>query len=62
MASLFRQCLNRLIKDMTKSITKELNHNKSGKDIFDIITINNITKIVKPTSIEGGIKYAFSYR
>ena len=60
MASLFRQCLNRLIKDMTKSITKELNHNKSGKDIFDIITINNITKVVKPTSIEGGIKYALA--
>ena len=60
MASLFRQCLNRLVKDMTKSIIKELNHNKSNKEIFEIITINNIYKIVKSTSIEGGLKYSLA--
>tara|TARA_Y100000816_G_scaffold190961_1_gene139149 strand:- start:1115 stop:5230 length:4116 start_codon:yes stop_codon:yes gene_type:complete len=60
MASLFRQCLNRLVKDMTKSIIKELNHNKSNKEIFEIITSNNIYKIVKSTSIEGGLKYSLA--
>jgi DNA-directed RNA polymerase II subunit RPB2 len=59
-ASLFRQCLNRLVKDLQRSIGKELNHNKSGKDIFELITINNIYKIIKSTSIEGGIKYSLA--
>ena len=58
MASLFRQCFNRLVKDMKKSISKELKSNKSGKDVFDIINTNNIYKIIKPTLIEGGLKYA----
>ena len=60
MASLFRQCFNRLVKDMKKSISREFTNNKSGKDVFDIININNIYKIIKPTFIEGGLKYALS--
>lgn len=59
-ASLFRQCLNRLVKDLQRSVGKELNHNKSGKDVFELITINNIYKIIKSTSIEGGIKYSLA--
>lgn len=61
MASLFRQCLNRLVKDMKKSISKEINVNKkSRKDVFEVININNIYKIIKPTIIEGGLKYALA--
>ena len=60
MASLFRQCFNKLVKDMVKSIAKEVNGNKSGKDLLEIITINNIYKIVKPTIIDGGLKYALA--
>ena len=59
-ASLFRQCLNRLVKDLQRSVGKELNHNKSGKDFFELVTINNIYKIIKSTSIEGGIKYSLA--
>lgn len=58
--SLFRQCVNRLAKDMQRSIMKELNHNKSKKDFFELVTINNITKVIKATSIEGGIKYSLA--
>lgn len=58
--SLFRQCVNRLAKDMQRSIMKELNHNKSKKDFFELITINNIYKVIKATSIEGGIKYSLA--
>ena len=60
MASLFRQCFNKLVKDMVKSIAKEVNGNKSGKDLLEIITTNNIYKIVKPTIIDGGLKYALA--
>ena len=59
-ASLFRQSFNRLVKDMKKCISKELKSNKSGKDALNLININNIYKIVKPTLIEGGLKYAFA--
>ena len=58
--SYFRQCFNRLMKDIKKSILKELKSNKSGKDVFEIINVNNIYKIVKPTLIEGGLKYALA--
>ena len=60
MAGLFRQCFNRLVKDIKKSISKELKSNKSGKDVFDIINSNNIYKIVKPTIIEGGLKFSLA--
>lgn len=60
MASLFRQNFNRLVKDMKKSISKELKSNKSGKDVFEIINVNNIYKIIKSTMIEGGLKYALA--
>ena len=60
MASLLRQCVNRLIKDTQRSIEKELSTNKSNKDIFEIITINNIYKFIKPTSIDGGLKYSLA--
>lgn len=60
MASLLRQCINRLTKDMQRSIEKELQHNKSDKDIFDLVNINNIYKFVKPTSVEGGLKYSLA--
>ena len=60
LASLFRQCFNKLVKDIVKSLTKEIKNNKSDKDIFEIINSNNIYKIVKPTIIDGGMKYALA--
>ena len=60
MALLFRQCFNKLVKDLIKGITKEVNGNKSNKDFFELININNIYKVVKPTIIDGGLKYALA--
>jgi DNA-directed RNA polymerase II subunit RPB2 len=69
LAGLFRQCLTRLIKEIQKSIHKELNNKnilknidnkKSNVDIFDIINSDNIYKIIKATSIESGIKYSLA--
>ena len=45
LASQFRQCFNKLVKDMVKSLTREIKNNKSKRDIFDLITSNNIYKI-----------------
>ena len=59
-ASIVRQSTNRQIKDIKKSILKELKSNKSGKDTFDIITPDNIYKMIKSTIIEGGLKYALA--
>ena len=45
---------------MVKNLTKEIKNNKSEKGVFDIITNNNIYKIIKPTIIDGGMKYALA--
>ena len=66
LANLFRQCLNTLIKEMTKNITTEIKNvidNTRGvvtKEILDVITINNIYKIVKPACVENGMKYSMA--
>jgi DNA-directed RNA polymerase II subunit RPB2 len=56
----FRQCFNKLVKDMVKSITREIKHNKSRREIFGLINSNNIYKFIKPTILEGGLKYALA--
>ena len=56
----FRQCFNKVVKDMVKSITREIKNNKSRRDVFELITNNNIYKIIKPTIIDGGMKYALA--
>ena len=60
LASLFRQCFNKLVKDIVKNLTKEIKNSKGNKDIFKIITNDNMYKIVKPNIIEGGLKYALA--
>lgn len=66
LASLFRQCLNSLVKEMIKGISKEMK-NVVNKDtgvvtheILDVITINNIYKVVRPTCVENGMKYSMA--
>jgi len=60
LASLFRQCFNKLVKDIVKNLSKEIKNSKGNKDIFKIITNDNMYKIVKPNIIEGGLKYALA--
>jgi DNA-directed RNA polymerase II subunit RPB2 len=69
LAGLFRSCMSRLVKEIQKSIHKELNNKnilknigskKTHADIFDIINSDNIYKIIKATSIESGIKYSLA--
>ena len=60
--NLFRNYFNKLIKDMQKQITREINNGswKSSYDYSNIINHTNIYKILKSTTIENGIKRALA--
>ena len=60
--NLFRNYFNKVVKDMQKQITREINNGswKSREDYNNIITLTNIYKIVKSSTIENGIKRALS--
>lgn len=60
--NLFRNYLNKLVKDMQKQIIREINTGswKYHEDYLHIITNTNIYKIVKSTTIENGIKRALA--
>ena len=60
--NLFRNYLNKLVKDVQKSTIREINTGswKSSEDYKNIINTTNIYKIVKSTTIENGIKRALA--
>jgi len=60
--NLFRNYFNKLVKDMSKQIIREINNGswKSTDDYMSIINNTNIYKIIKSTTIENGIKRALA--
>jgi len=60
--NLFRNYFNKLVKDMQKAVVREINNGswRSTEDYGNIINMTNIYKIVKPTTIENGIKRALA--
>ena len=60
--NLFRNYFNKLVKDMSKQIIKEINTGswRSTDDHMSIVNKTNIYKIIKSTTIENGIKRALS--
>ena len=60
--NLFRNYFNKLVKDMSKQIVREINNGswKSNEDYMNIINRTNIYKIIKSTTIENGIKRALA--
>ena len=60
--NLFRNYFNKLVKDMSKQIIREINNGswKSRDDYLNIINMTNIYKIVKSNTIENGIKKALA--
>ena len=60
--NLFRNYFNKLVKDMTKQVIREINTGswRSNYDYYSIINNTNIYKIIKSTTIENGIKRALS--
>jgi DNA-directed RNA polymerase beta subunit/intein/homing endonuclease len=62
LANLFRQYYGKLIKDCKNMIYKELNSGmwKSAQNIDSLINNHTIYKIIKPTTIESGLKYGLA--
>ena len=60
--NLFRNYFNKLVKDMTKQVIREINSGswRSTDNFMNIINRTNIYKIVKSTTIENGIKRALA--
>jgi DNA-directed RNA polymerase II subunit RPB2 len=62
MNNLFRNYFNKDVKDIQKRVIREINNGswKSTEDYTSIITLTNIYKIVKSSTIENGLKRALS--
>ena len=60
--NLFRNYINKLVKDMEKQVIKEINTGswKSTDDYLSIINLTNIYKIIKSMTIENGLKRALA--
>jgi len=60
--NLFRNYFNKVVKDMTKQVIREINTGswRSTEDYLNIINKTNVYKIIKSTTIENGIKRALS--
>jgi DNA-directed RNA polymerase II subunit RPB2 len=60
--NLFRNYFNKVVKDMSKQIIKEINTGswRSTYDYGNIVNHTNIYKIIKSSTIENGIKRALS--
>lgn len=60
--NLFRNYFNKLVKDLQKLSSKEINHGswRSTNDYENIINYTNIYKIIKSSTIETGIKRALA--
>ncbi len=61
-SNLFRQYYGKMVKDAKNMIYKELNSGmwKSSSNLENLINKNNIYKIIKPTTIESGLKYGLA--
>lgn len=62
LANLFRQYYGRVVKDVKNMIYKEINNGswRVSNDLSNLINKSNIYKIVKPSTIESGLKYGLA--
>ncbi len=60
--NLFRNYFNKLVKDMQKQVVREINYGswRSKEEYLNILNMTNIYKIIKPTTIENGLKRALA--
>ena len=60
--NLFRNYFNKVVKDMSKQVIREINNGswRSTENFLGIINRTNIYKIIKSTTIENGIKRALA--
>jgi DNA-directed RNA polymerase II subunit RPB2 len=62
LANLFRQYWGKVVKDVKNMIFKELNSGswKVANDLSNLINKTNIYKLIKPSTIESGLKYGLA--
>jgi len=62
LANLFRQYYGKVVKDIKNMIYKELNSGswKVTNDLSNLVNKTNIYKIIKPSTIESGLKYGLA--
>jgi DNA-directed RNA polymerase II subunit RPB2 len=62
LSNIFRQYFTKMIKDMKNSIMKEMNQGawRASNKTEDIVNATNAFKIIKSTTIDGGIKYSLA--
>ena len=62
LSNLFRQYYGKVVKDVKNMIYKELNTGswRVSNDLVNLINKSNIYKIVKPSTIESGLKYGLA--
>lgn len=60
--NLFRNYFNKMVKDMSKQVIREINTGswRSSENHMHIINKTNISKLIKSTTIENGLKRALS--
>ena len=60
--NLFRNYFNKLVKDMSKQVIREINTGswRSTEDYLSIVNDTNMYKIIKSSTIENGLKRALS--
>jgi len=60
--NLFRNYFNKMVKDMSKQIVREINNGswRATEDYQSIVNLTNIYKVVKSTTIENGLKRALA--
>lgn len=62
MANLFRQYYGKVIKDMKNMIQKEINIGswKATNKFVNVITKVNVSKLIKSTTVDSGMRYALA--
>jgi DNA-directed RNA polymerase II subunit RPB2 len=62
LANLFRQYYGKVVKDVKNMLYKELNNGswRVTNDMVNLLNKSNIYKIVKPSTIESGLKYGLA--
>ena len=60
-ANIFRQYYGKVVKDLKNGISKEITVSaRQPRQFFNVINSVNITKLIKSTTIESGIKYGLA--
>ena len=58
--NLFRQCYGKMIKEMRKMVQREIHLWRANTKLSPVITLSNVHRFFKQTTMESGLRYALS--